>query len=204
MKKLFTIATLLVIASWSAVIAQQQEPSLKPSISAPRTEPLPQLLLEVVYNPSMPPGYSTVNGPGENAKWIWVTRFVCLPGSQPSSPPVTAVKLEPQFNGETAEVRVTLLKGVVGFDREDLVGVYRLGVGEQKTVNDLRVAGIEPFTITLVDTVPPFPPPPSFDNHTKAIEIVSVQAENRPRPAYRMTFRNSARWPLVARVRGSH
>ena len=178
MKKLAAIATLLVIASWSVVVAQQQEPSLKPNISAPRTEPPPRLLLEVVYNASLPPGYSNVNGPGETSKWMWVTRFVRLAGSEPSSPPIKAVKLEPQFNGETADVRVTLLKGVVGFDREDLVGVYRVGVGEQKTVNDLRAAGIEPFTITLLDTVPPFPPPPSFDNNVKAIEIVSYGAED--------------------------
>ena len=190
MKKLATIATLLVIASWSVVVAQQQEPSLKPTVSAPSTEAPPQLLLEVVYNASLPPGYSNVNGPGETRKWIWVTRFVRLPGSQPTSPPIQAVKLEPQFNGETAEVRVTLLKGVVGFDREDLIGVYRVGVNEQKILNDLRAAGIEPFTITLIDTVPPFPPPPSFDNNSKAIEIVSIRSENIPRPAYRLTFRN--------------
>ena len=50
MKQLAAIATLLVIASWSVVVAQQQEPSLKPNISAPRTEPPPRLLLEVVYS----------------------------------------------------------------------------------------------------------------------------------------------------------
>jgi hypothetical protein len=200
MKKLFTMATLLVIASWCVVNAQQQEPSLKPSVSAPRAEPSPRLLLEVMYNPSLPPGYSSVNGPQDTTKWIWVTRFIRLPGSQPS-PPIQAVKLEPQFNGETADVRVTLLRGVAGFDREDLVGVYRVGVGEQKTVTALRAAGIEPFTITLVNTVPPIPPQPSFDNNTKAIEIVSVQAENMPRPAYRITLRNlSDKSVLAVRV----
>ena len=189
MKKLFTMATLLVIASWCVVSAQQQEPSLKPSVSAPRAEPPPELLLEVMYNPSMPPSYSDVNGPGDTSKWLWVTRFIRLPGSQPS-PPIRAVKFEPQFNGETADVRVTLLRGVAGIEREDLVGVYRVGVGEQKKLNDLRAAGIEPFTITLINTVLPIPPPPSFANNTKAIEIVSVLAESRPRPAYRITFRN--------------
>ena len=190
MKKLFTMATLLVIASWCVVSAQQQPPSLKPAMSAPRPEGPPPLLLEVVYNPAMPPGYSNVNAPTELGKWLSVSRFVRVAGSNPSSPPIQMVKLEPQFNGETAAVRVTLLRGVKGIDREDYVGIYRLGIGEQKKLNDLRVVGIEPFTITLLDTVPPLPPPPAFVNDTKAIEIVSVRSENSPNPAYILTLRN--------------
>ena len=87
-------------------------------------------------------------------------------------------------------MRVTLFRGVTGVDREDFVGIYRLGIGETKTLNDLRAAGIEPFKITLLDTVPPLPPPPAFDNDTKAIEIVSVRSENSPSPAYILTLRN--------------
>lgn len=191
MKKLLAIAILLAISSWTVVNAQQQTPSLKPSMSAaPRAEGAPPLLLEVVFNPAMPPGYSNVNGPTELGKWLSVSRFVRVPGSGPSSPPVRMVKLEPQYNGETAAVRVTLLRGTTGIDREDVVGIYRLGVGEKKTLNDLLAVGIEPFIITLLDTVPPLPPPPAFINETKAIEIVSVRAENSPNPAYIITLRN--------------
>jgi hypothetical protein len=190
MKKLSMMATLLVLASWSVVNAQQEQPSLKPSGSV-RAEPLPiTLLLEVSYNASLPPGYSSVNGPDEHKKWIWVTKFVRIPGSSQTSPPIRAVKLEPQFNGETTDVRVTLLKGVVGFDQEDLVGVYNLSVGQQRMVKDLLKVGIEPFTVTLLNTVPPIPPPPVFDNSTTSIAIVNVLAENLPKPAYRITFRN--------------
>lgn len=189
MKKLFTMATLLVIASWSVVNAQQQPPSLKSSMSAPRPEgPLP-LLLEVLFNPAMPPGYANVNGPTELGKWVAISSFVRLPGSR-SSTPIRFVKVEPQFNGETAAVRVTLLKGGKGIEQEDVVGIYRLGIGEQKTLNDLRAVGIEPFTITLLDTVPPLPPSPAFVNDTKSIEIVSVRSENSPNPAYIITLRN--------------
>jgi hypothetical protein len=191
MKKLLAIAILLAISSWSVANAQQQAPSLKPSMSAPpRAEGPPPLLLEVMFNPAMPPGYSNVNGPTELGKWLSVSRFVRMPGSGQSSPPVRMVKLEPQYNGETAAVRVTLLRGATGIDREDVVGIYRLGIGEKKTLNDLRTVGIEPFTITLLDTVPPLPPPPAFNNNTKAIEIVSVRAENSPNPAYILTVRN--------------
>jgi hypothetical protein len=77
-----------------------------------------------------------------------------------------------------------------GIEQEDLVGIYRLGIGETKTLKDLRSFGIEPFTVTLLDTVPPLPPPPAFVNDTKSIEIVSVRSENSPNPAYRITLRN--------------
>ena len=188
MKKFFTITTLLVVATWSVVNAQ--EPTLKPSMSTPRAEGPPPLLLEVVANPARPPGYANVNGPNELGKWIMISNFVRVPGSTPVSPPVQWVKVEPQFNGETAAVRVTLLRGVKGVEQEDFVGIYRLGIGEQKKLNELRAVGIEPFTITLLDTVPPLPPPPAFVNDTKAIEIVSVRSENSPNPAYILTLRN--------------
>ena len=198
MKNLLLIATLLVLGSWCVVNAQQPQPSLKPSMSAPRPEGPPPLLLEVVANPALPPGYSNVNGPTELGKWLGIMKFVRIPGSSQTAPPIRMVKLEPQFNGETAAVRVTLLRGVSGVDREDVVGIYRLGIGETKTLNDLRAVGIEPFKITLLDTVPPLPPSPAFVNDTKAIEIVSVRSENSPSPAYILTLRNLSEKNVLA------
>src|SRR5215217_3667461 len=191
MKKLFTMATLLVIASWSVVNAQQQAPSLKLSTpAAPRAEGPPPLLLEIVANPALPPGYSSVNGPTELGKFVLIPNFVCVPGGSQPSPPVQWVKVEPQFNGETTAVRVSVYRGVKGIEQEDFVGIYRLSIGETKTLKDLRSFGIEPFTVTLLDTVPPLPPSPAFVNDTKSIEIVSVRAENSPNPSYMITLRN--------------
>lgn len=186
MKNLFLITAILVVALSSAASAQQQ-PSLKPTVPAKSAEQSPALLLEIVANPAWPPSYSSVAVPEEKAKWVWLTRFIRLPNA-PTDPPIRAVKLESKFNGETADVRVSLFRGA--FDREDLVGVYHLGVGEQKTLKDLRAVGIEPFTITLLNTIPPLPPQPTFENLTESIEIISVQVENMPKPAYRITFRN--------------
>ena len=199
MKKLLSsIASLLVIGSWCVVSAQQPEPTLKPSMSAPRLEGPPPLLLEVVANPALPPGYSNVNGPTELGKWVGVMNFVRIPGSTPLSPPVRMVKVEPQYNGETTAVRVTVLRGTTGIDREDVLGLYRLGIGETRTLTELRSFGIEPFKITLLDTVPPLPPSPVFVNDTKAIEIVSVRSENSPSPAYILTLRNLSDKPVLA------
>src|SRR6185369_14238944 len=101
MKNLFTVATLVVIASWCVAVNAQQAPSLKPSMSAPRAEGPPPLLLEIVANPALPPGYSNVNGPNELGKFVLIPHFVRVPGSSQPSPPVRWVKVEPQFNGET-------------------------------------------------------------------------------------------------------
>lgn len=194
MKNLLLILAFIVMSS--AVIAQQPEPTLKPTVSAKQLEPV-KLLLEIHYNPDVPPAYCTVNGPDEKAKWIWLTRFVRLPGKQ-TGRPIEAVKLESQFNGETADVRVTLLRGAKGFDQEDLVGVYQVGIGEKKKINELRAAGVEPFSVTLINTVPPLPPPPVFENHTKSIEVASVRNENQPQPAYILTLRNASEKKVLA------
>lgn len=189
---LVMLSAIAMIASGSAVHAQQPEPSPKVLVTPKVLIDPSRLLLEILYDRKIPPGYSSVNGPNETSKWIWVTRYVRIPGKpQPPGKPIGAVKLESQFNGETADVRVTLLRGGTGgFDQEDLVGVYRLGIGEQKVISDLEQFNIEPFHITLLNAVPPLPPSPSFENATKSLEVVSVRTENIPRPAYKITLRN--------------
>lgn len=190
MKRFFVIAAIMVVASTRVVTAQQQTPTLKPTVS-PKSPPVKtRLILEVAYNRALPPAYAIVNGTDEIPKWIWLTRFARIPGREIAPPPVQAVRLESVYNGETADVRISLLRGPQGFDREDLVGIYQVGVGEQKIVSDLDQFGIEPFTLTLLNTLPPLPPPPSFENRTKSIEVASVQLENSPSPAYRIVLRN--------------
>ena len=185
MKKLVLLTAIFVIAS--SFVVRAQEPSLKPAGSPKSSEATPQLLLEISYNPAVPSSYIAVR---EKTSAVWVTRFVRIPGRE-MSPPIGAVKFVSKYNGETADVRVTLLRGNSGgFDREDLVGTYRVGLGEQITIDDLRNFGVEPANIKLLNTIPPVPPPPAFENKTKSIEIVSVQTENLPTPAYKVIFRN--------------
>jgi hypothetical protein len=199
MKKFLLLTMVLVVTSSSLVIAQQQEPALQPSSNRKVDEAPPtRMLLEVNYNPAIPPAYSTVNGPEVKAKWVWVTKFVRIPGVKTAGPTIQAVKLESQFNGETADVRVTLYRGEKDFDQEDLVGIYHVGVDEQRTIKDLAEYGVEPFRIKLLNTLPPLPPPPTFENLTRTIEIASVQSENKPDPAYVITFRNGSDKYLLA------
>jgi hypothetical protein len=113
MKNPLCLAAILVIVLSFVTSAQQQEPSLKSTVSPKTAEAPTKLLLEIVFNPAFPPSYLTVNGS------VWTTRFVRLPGIQ-NEPPIRAVKLESTFNGETADVRVSLLRGA--FDRDGASG----------------------------------------------------------------------------------
>ena len=199
MKKYLLLTILLVVVSSSSLVtAQQQERALQPSNTRNVEEAPTKMLLEVNFNPAMPPAYSTVNGPQVKAKWIWLTKFVRIPGIKIAGPTIQAVKLESQFNGETADVRVTLYRGEKDFDQEDLVGVYHVGVNEQKIIKDLSAYGVEPFRIKLLNTVPPLPPPPTFENLTQTIDVASVRSENKPQPAYVVTFRNASDKYLLA------
>ena len=198
MKQQLLLTMLLVVTSSSLITAQQQKPTLQPASSGEVTEAPTKLLLEVNYNQALPPAYNTVNGPEVKAKWIWLTRFIRIPGIKLDGPPIFAVKLESQFNGETADIRITLLRGANSIDQEDLVTVYHIGVGEQRTIKELRAYGVEPFRIKLLNAVPPLPPSPSFENLTKTIDVASIRFENVPQPAYVVTFRNGSDKYLLA------
>ena len=189
---------LLILITALSLFAQ--EPSLKPATPERRTEPPTLLTLEVKYNATLAPAYISVRGPETKPRWIWVTRFARIPGVEPADPlPIHAVRVESQFNGETADVKVTLLRGrSEGFEREDKVGVYHIGLNEQATVTELRSFGIEPITLTLIDAVPPLPPAPSFENHTRSIDIVNVTSTNVPLPAYKLAVRNLSQKNVLA------
>ena len=168
-----------------------QEPTLKPTTSAPKTETPTLLSLEVKYNPNLPPAYISVRGAETKPRWIWVTRFARNNEPANGDLPIRAVRVQSQFNGETADIKVTVFRGRnEGFEREDPVAVYHIGLNEPTTIPELKSFGVEPFSLTLLNVVPPLPPSPTFDNLTKTVEIVSVRSDNIPLPAYHLTVRN--------------
>ena len=182
--------SLLVLIA-TVVLAQAQEPSLKPNISATKTEAPTLLSLEVKYNPDLPPAYITVRGPETKPRWIWVTRFIRSKQLAKDGLRINAVRVESQFNGETADIKISLLCGRhEGFEREDPVATYHIGLNEPTVIPELKSFGIEPFSLTLLNVVPPLPPEPAFENLTRTVEIVSVRSDNVPLPAYHLTLRN--------------
>src|SRR6476469_7991825 len=112
MLKPFTAAVLVIFTSAALCLAQEPLPNSNNSTQAtPVTRAT--LKLEVDYNPALHRAYIEIRGQEAKPAWIWVTRFVRVPGwrSPQGALPIRAVRLEPQFNGETTEVTVTLLRG---------------------------------------------------------------------------------------------
>src|SRR6185503_1203782 len=117
----------------------------------------------VKYNSTLPPAYISVRGPETKPRWIWVTHFARSTQPTNNDLPIRAVRVESQFNGETADVKISLFRGRnEGFEREDRVAAYHVGLNEPTTIPELKSFGIEPFSLTLLNVVPPLPPSPTF------------------------------------------
>jgi hypothetical protein len=174
--------------------ARAQEPALKPVLSAPKAETPTYLSLEIDFKNSLPPAYISVRGPETKPRWIWAARFARIPGAKldPGALPIQAIRVESQFNGETADVKVSLLRGRNGFEREDPVATYHIGLDEKATVTELKSYGLEPIDLLLFTNVPPLPPAPVFENRTTSVAVVSVESNNLPLPTYKLTFRNQS------------
>ncbi|HJU92678.1 MAG TPA: hypothetical protein VJ656_07095 [Pyrinomonadaceae bacterium] len=187
--KQFSILVAIVVIACSFVVRAQQPQ--EPSVSSQPTDKKTQYLLETYITPRLGPSYFPLNGPKEKSGSAFFSRFVRT-DAQPESwrLPIRGVRLEPLFNGETVDVRVTVLRGNEGYEEEELVHVYQVAVGEQKSLSHLRQLGIEPFLVRLLTANPPLPPQPDFRNFTKSIEIVGVRREHTPASAYRITLRN--------------
>lgn len=197
------LAAIVVVASSCFVIAQDRKPLQLPSVTENAAINASSLLLEI--DPHTPPfGYSEIAGPGETPKWAWISRsrIAFIRGREaPPGKPIQAVRFESVVNGEMVEVKVTVLRGEQSFEQEDPVGVYQIGIGEQKTITDLDRFAIEPFKIRVTNTVPPLAPPPSVQNQTRSVDVINIQQENVPRPAYRLTLQNfSDKRVLAVRV----
>jgi len=192
MRKLLIAAALVLPVLTSASLAQDQLPTLKPANPVKTPEPPVFLVLEVSYNPGLSPAYLDIYGATETPTWIWVTRFVRAQDWQlkEGSLPIRAVRLQPQFNGETTDVRVTVLRGRSSIEKEELVDTYHLGTGESRMLTGLQSFGVEPFTIKVGNFVTPLPSAPVLDIRTGAVEIAGIVPLNVPLPAYRVKFRN--------------
>ena len=191
MKRLLSLTAVMLLA---IVIASAQEPSLKPTMSEPKAEAPTVLSLEIDFKNSMPPAYISVRGPEVTPRWIWAARFARLPGAKPKADelPIQAIRVESQFNGETADIKVSLFRGRNGFEREDPVATYHIGLDEKTTITELKSFGLEPIDLRLLKNIPPLPPPPVLENHTMSVAVISVESNNLPLPTYKLTFRNQS------------
>jgi len=198
MLKPFTVAALVIFTSAALCLAQEPLPN-----NSTQVTPVARatLKLEVNYNPAMPRAFIDIRGLEAKPAWIWFTRFVRIPGWRlpQGALPIRAVRLEPQFNGETTEVTVTLLRGQRSVtEQEELVGKVRVDAGEHRILNELEAFGIEPFDVVVTDIASLMPSQPLFDMRVSAVEVVGVKTENVPLPAYRIKFKNLTTKSILA------
>src|SRR5437773_1105691 len=141
------ILTTLVLMAFPTVRSQENRASLKNQTTTVIAAPT-RLALEVVYFPGLAPAYQPVPGPNAKRSGSWFGRFSQTPNWQlpEGALPVEAVKIESQFNGETVDVYVSVLRGKF-HDQEDQVAVCHLGENEKRIVRELKSFGVEPFEI---------------------------------------------------------
>lgn len=191
------LACALVV--FASTVLAQDPPALKPTTSEPGKQIGPPLALEIQYNLTLPPAYLMIEGADVDPHWMWVTKFSTLPGVvlPQGSDRINAVRITSHWNGETADVRVTLLRGP-RMAEEELVTTYRSGIDQSKTINQLEKYGIEPFKIKLISPQAHPPPAPNLENRTASIQILQISPEGVPLPAYQATFRNLSSKNVVA------
>ncbi|HJX93444.1 MAG TPA: hypothetical protein VJ372_23320 [Pyrinomonadaceae bacterium] len=127
MLKPFTMAVLVISTLAALCLAQEPPPNNSTQVTPTRAT----LKLEVNYNPALRRTYIDIRGLEAKPAWIWVTRFVRISDWRlpQGALPIRAVRLEPQFNGETTEVTVTLLRGQRSVvEQEELLGKFRLNI----------------------------------------------------------------------------
>src|SRR5882724_1283224 len=204
MRTLFILTTVALIVFPTAASSQENRTSLKsqpsPIVNAGPT----RLALEVFYFPGAAPAYQGVPGPEGKRSGGWFARFSRTPNWQlpEGALPVMAVKIDSQFNGETVDIYVSVLRGEF-HDQEDSVAVYHLGENEKRIVSELKSFGVEPFEIKVIRMPPAVINPNNVINKTQSLEVITIKAANSTLPQYQLTLRNlssksvSALWLAV-------
>jgi len=187
------------VVVYASTLFGQDPPTLKPNPTQTGKQLTPALALEIQYNSTLPPSYLSIEGADVEPHWMWFTRFVTLPGAPApeASKKINAVRITSHWNGESADIRVTLLRGLQ-MAHEELVTSYHSGIDQAKTINQLEGYGIEPFKIKLVSPQAHPPPAPNLENRTASIQILQISPEGAPLPAYRATFRSFSAKNVVA------
>lgn len=184
---LFALAPLVV--SLAAVAAAQQTPAPEPV----------KLVLQVIYFEGAPTAFQLVPR-GPEMVGGWFARFKTFPPPQAAAgePPVRAVNVVSRAEGEGAQIKVSVFVGHRHFDREEVVGTYTAGVGEEVVVKELERFGVEPFRVTVRRLDPHPAAPPVVVNKTRSVEASIVAPDSSKGVRLGLTLRNLSSQRLLA------
>jgi len=135
------------VVVYASTLFGQHPPTLKPNPTQPGKHLTPPLALEIQYNSTLPPSYLPIEGADVEPHWMWFTRFVTLPGAPApeASKKVNAVRITSHWNGETTDIRVTLIRGPQ-MAHEELVTSYHSGLDRRKQSINLRAMALNHVT----------------------------------------------------------
>jgi len=178
--RLFALVTLAVSLP-AAAAAQQQQGAPTPS----------NLILQVVYFEGAPTAFQLVPS-GPEMVGSWFGRFKTIP-RRPAAQgalPVHAVNVVSRAEGEGVQIKVSVFTGERHFDREELVGTYTAGAGEQVVVKELERFGVEPFRVTVRPLRPNPAAPPVIVNKTQSVEASITAFDSSKGVSARLALRN--------------
>lgn len=159
----FRVCALLPLAlSLSAVAAARQQ------AGAPAPS---NLVLQVVYFEGAPTAFQQVpRGPEMVGSWYGHFQTLPRPAAAKDSAPVQAVNLCARAEGRGVRLKVSVFTGERHFDREEAVGTYEAGVGDEVVVKELEQFGVAPFRVTVRRMSLHPSAPPVVVNKTQSIE----------------------------------
>ena len=129
----------------------------------------------------------------------WLPIFARLPGwKEPEGTlPILAVRFARRMDGERANIRVTIHRGVKFYDVEEFVSEYSAAAGETYLVKELEKFGIKSFEFSVVKLLDAEPRAVAARFLTSSLEAVSVGID-RKRSAVKLVLRNLSPKDVVA------
>lgn len=177
--RLFALAPL--VASLSLAAAARQAGPPVPS----------NLILEIVYFEGAPTSFQLVpHGPEMVGGWFGRFKTVPRPAGVKDWPPVQAVNVISRVAGEGVEIKVSVYTGERMFDREEPVGTYTAGVGEEVMARGLERFGVEPFRMKVLRLSMNPAAPPVIVNKTQSIEATVSAFDSSKGVSARLSLRN--------------
>jgi hypothetical protein len=182
------LLTCLIISSGKSFAQQQQ--------AAPS-----RLALEVTFYSGRAPAFQTVPPAGSGPSGGWFGFFRRIDGWQPHPgvPPVEAVRVTSQIEGNAVRVFVSTLSGAKALENEAPVTTFLIRENEKNVVTELEQVGVEPFEIRLVRVTPDPLSLPAIDNRAASLVILKTEvAYDSTLPTYKLSLSNQSNKNIIA------
>jgi hypothetical protein len=171
---------LIIFACTSLTLAQKTEPT--------------GLVVEVTFADGFFPKPAQIDVHKDKSQGTWFAKFPKTPkaNSIEKSETVRAVNFVTKIEKDKVNVKVSVFKGEKFFDKEELVALYSLGVGDEILINKLEQFGVQPIKITLVKITPNTSILPTVVNKTQSLQVVGLEPNYSTLPTFKVKISNNS------------